>query len=87
MEQPGDLKATLTEALTHPSPALADVRVHRQELSLPPTITLDQATGFNLYAIKAIFSGRGDEILDMAKTNLRQVLTTFVPGLGGTHAE
>ena len=57
-----------------------DVVVNRQELSLPPTISLEQATGFNLYAAKAVLSGRGDEIVDMAKTSLRQELTTLLPG-------
>jgi pyruvate dehydrogenase (quinone) len=37
---------------------------------LPPKITLNQAVGFNLYAMRAILNGRGDEIIDLAKTNL-----------------
>ena len=81
VEHPGDLKESLRAALEHPGPVVVDVKVNRQELSMPPTITLDQAVGFNLYAIKAIISGRGDEILDMATSNMRQVLTTLVPGL------
>jgi hypothetical protein len=36
--------------------------MHRQELSMPPTITLEQATGFGLFMIKAVLNGRGDEI-------------------------
>ena len=79
VENSADLPAALAEALAHPGPALVDVVVKRQELSMPPTISLDQAFGFNLYAAKAILNGRGDEILDMAKTNLRQALTTFLP--------
>ena len=80
VEKPGELREALRAALAHPGPALVDVVVNRQELSLPPTITLEQAVGFNLYALKAILSGRGDEILDLAKTNLRQAVTTFAPG-------
>ncbi len=37
---------------------------------MPPTITAEQALGFSLYMIRAVFSGRGDEVIDLAKTNL-----------------
>ena len=37
---------------------------------MPPTIKLDQAVGFNLWALKAVLNGRGDEVIDLAKTNL-----------------
>ena len=81
VDGPGEVKEALRAALAHPGPVVIDVRVNRQELSMPPTITLDQAVGFNLYAIKAIINGRGDEILDMATSNMRQVLSTLAPGL------
>ena len=51
-------------------PALVDVIVNRQELSLPPTITAQQALGFSLYMVKAVLTGRGDEVIDLVKTNL-----------------
>ena len=84
VERPGDLKEALRTALADPGPVVVDVVVNRQELSMPPTISLEQAVGFNLYALKAIINHRGDEILDLAKTNLRQVLTTFLPGTSST---
>jgi pyruvate dehydrogenase (quinone) len=43
--------------------------VSRQELSIPPTITIEQAKGFNLFMMRAILRGRGDEIIDLVKTN------------------
>jgi pyruvate dehydrogenase (quinone) len=46
------------------------VVVSRQELSMPPTITSEQALGFSLYLIRAVLSGRGDEVIDLATTNL-----------------
>ncbi len=70
VEDPGDLESALTEALAHDGPVLVDVVVNRAELSIPPTITLQQAAGFNLYVLKAVFSGRADEVLDLARTNL-----------------
>ena len=58
------------QALKHDSPALVEVLVSRQELSMPPTITLEQAKGFGLFMAKAVLSGRGDEIIDLARVNL-----------------
>jgi pyruvate dehydrogenase (quinone) len=34
------------------------------------TISLEQMTGFGIFMVKAVLSGRGDEIVDLAKTNL-----------------
>ena len=65
-----DVRATLQKALQHDGPALVEVPVHRQELSMPPTITLDQATGFGMFMLKAVLNGRGDELVDLAKVNL-----------------
>ena len=65
-----DVRPILQQAFEHEGPALVEVAVHRQELSMPPTITLEQATGFGLFMLKAVLSGRGDEIVDLARTNL-----------------
>jgi pyruvate dehydrogenase (quinone) len=70
VEDPGDLKAAVAQALQHDGPALLDVVVNRTELAMPPTIKLEQAVGFNLWALKAVLSGRGDEVIDLARTNL-----------------
>jgi len=67
---PGDLQAALREALAHPGPVVVDAVVNRTELSMPPTIELKQAKGFSLYALKAIMSGRGDELVELATSNL-----------------
>src|ERR1700736_1897309 len=65
-----DVRPMLQQAFKYDGPALVEVLVHRQELSMPPTITLEQATGFGLFMLKAVLSGRGDEIVDLAKVNL-----------------
>jgi len=70
VEDPADVKPALTEAFRHDGPALIDVVVNRMELSMPPTIKLEQAIGFNLWAIKAVLSGRGNELVDLAASNL-----------------
>ena len=56
--------------LAHDGPAVLDVVTATQELSMPPTITAEQIKGFSLWVLRAVMSGRGDEVLDLAKTNL-----------------
>ena len=69
-ERPEQVKIMLSQALEHEGPALVDVAVNRQELSVPPSINLAQIKGFTLYMIKAVLNGKGDEVVDLAKTNL-----------------
>jgi pyruvate dehydrogenase (quinone) len=69
-ETPDQVKPMIAQALQHDGPALVEVLVSRQELSMPPTITLEQAKGFGLFMMRAVLSGRGDEIIDLAKVNL-----------------
>jgi len=69
-ETPEQVRPQLLAALRHDGPALVEVIVNRQELSMPPTITVEQMKGFSLYMIKAVLDGRGTKILDLAKTNL-----------------
>ena len=65
-----DVEPMITQALKYDGPALVEVPVSRQELSMPPTITFEQAKGFSLFMMRAVLSGRGDEIIDLAKVNL-----------------
>lgn len=69
-EVPEQVRPTLLQALNHDGPALVEVLVNRQELAMPPSIELDQMIGFSLYMIKAVLNGRGDEIIDLATTNM-----------------
>ena len=69
-ETPDQVEPAIAEALQYDGPALVEVPVPRQELSMPPTITLEQAKGFSLFMMRAVLSGRGDEILDLARVNL-----------------
>ena len=70
VEYPEELSGAIKEAFSHDGPALIEVLTSRQELSMPPTIELKQAVGFGIFMAKAVLSGRGDEIIDLAKTNL-----------------
>jgi pyruvate dehydrogenase (quinone) len=73
VERSEDLRGALTEAFAYDGPALVDVVTERQELTIPPSVKLDQAKGFALYAMRTLLSGRGDELVDLTKVNLRQV--------------
>jgi pyruvate dehydrogenase (quinone) len=70
VEDPVEVEGAVAAAFAHDGPAVIDVVVNRQELALPPTIKLEQAKGFTLYMLRAVLNGRGDEVLDLAKTNL-----------------
>ncbi|BFU94382.1 MAG: putative thiamine pyrophosphate-containing protein YdaP [Nitrospira sp.] len=69
-ETPEQVRPMIVEALKHNGPALVEVLVNRQELALPPSIEVGQMIGFSLYMIKAVLNGRGDKIIDLAKSNL-----------------
>jgi pyruvate dehydrogenase (quinone) len=69
-EKPEQVEPMLKQAFDHNGPALVDVHVNRQELLIPPSINIEEIKGFTLYMIKAVLNGRGDEIVDLAKTNL-----------------
>ncbi len=70
VEHPQDLRDALTEAFSHDGPALVDVVSARQELVLPPKKTLGQVHDFGVFMLKAVLSGRADEVIDLAKVNL-----------------
>ncbi|GLQ89370.1 ubiquinone-dependent pyruvate dehydrogenase [Dyella flagellata] len=72
VEDPGDLEAALRDAFAHNGPALVDVVTNRQELSLPPKIQLEQMKGFSLWALRTVMNGRGDELIELARSNLRR---------------
>ncbi|MDN4597299.1 ubiquinone-dependent pyruvate dehydrogenase [Leifsonia virtsii] len=70
VERPDELEGALRDAFAHDGPALVDVVTARQELSIPPAITAKQVGGFTLYALRTIMNGRGDELIDLADTNV-----------------
>jgi pyruvate dehydrogenase (quinone) len=70
VEDPGELPNAIRDTLAHDGPAVLDVVTAKQELSMPPTITVEQVKGFSLWVLRAVMSGRGDEVLDLARTNL-----------------
>jgi pyruvate dehydrogenase (quinone) len=70
LEDAADAEGGIAEALAHDGPILVDAVVNRAELAMPPSITVEMAKGFTLYMVKAVLSGRANELIDLAKTNL-----------------
>jgi len=69
-ETPDQVRPMIAQALKHEGPALVEVPVSRQELTMPPTITIEETKNVSLFALKAVLSGRGDEIVDLARISL-----------------
>lgn len=72
-ERSKDLPEVMRAFLAHEGPALLVVKTERQELTIPPSIELEQAKGFALYALRTVLDGKGTQLVDLAKANLRQL--------------
>lgn len=70
---PGDVRAGLTEALSSTGPFLLDLVTDPNALSLPPHITAAQVKGFALAASKVVLTGGVGRMIDMARSNLRNI--------------
>jgi pyruvate dehydrogenase (quinone) len=70
VEDADDLAGAVEDVLSHKGPAVLDVVTASQELSMPPSIKAEEVKGFSLYVLRAIMSGRGDEIVDLLKDNV-----------------
>jgi pyruvate dehydrogenase (quinone) len=73
IEHPSELEDGLREGLTHDRASIIEVITVRRELSIPPKITYDQARGFTRWATRSVFSGHGNEVIEVAKSNLREL--------------
>ncbi len=72
IEDPAEVHDKLAEALAHPGPVVVDAVVNRMELAMPPSINAQMAKGFTMYMIRAVLNGRTDEVVELARTNLRR---------------
>jgi pyruvate dehydrogenase (quinone) len=73
VDKADQLEDALREAFSHDGPALVEVRTARHELSLPPKLTYGELKGFTLYATRTVLSGGGEELIELAQTNLREL--------------
>lgn len=78
VENPEDLEEVIKQAFASDEPAIVDIVVNRQELSLPPKISFEQAHGFTLWMLKAVLNHHGNDLIELAKTNLlRRAISLF----------
>jgi pyruvate dehydrogenase (quinone) len=73
IERPNDVRPGLLEALRHPGPVLVDLVTDPNALSIPPHITVAQMTGFALAATKTVLNGGVGRMLELARSNLRNL--------------
>ncbi|HEY4462032.1 MAG TPA: ubiquinone-dependent pyruvate dehydrogenase [Streptosporangiaceae bacterium] len=73
VDEPTELEGALREAFGHDGPALVDIHVARHELALPPKLSYGEIKGFTLYATRTVLSGDGKELVELTKTNLREL--------------
>ncbi|MFQ6371677.1 ubiquinone-dependent pyruvate dehydrogenase [Shewanella sp. YIC-542] len=69
VSDPKALPQALEDAFDDEGPVVLEVDTAKQELAMPPQIKFEHAKGFSLYMMKAIINGRGDEIVELSKTN------------------
>jgi pyruvate dehydrogenase (quinone) len=72
IEDPTEVQGKLAEALAHPGPVVVDAVVNRMELAMPPKVTAEMAKGFTMYMLRAVLNGRADDIVELARTNVRR---------------
>ena len=73
IEQPVDVRDGLREAFEHTGPALVDLVTDPNALSIPPHVTLSQVKGFTLSAGKIVLDGGVGQMLELARSNVRNI--------------
>jgi pyruvate dehydrogenase (quinone) len=74
LEEPGDVKEALTEALAYEGgPVVVDAVVDPYALSLPSHVPLHAAKGFTLSLAKQVLAGRFDDVIKTMERNVRLV--------------
>ncbi|NEC30325.1 pyruvate dehydrogenase [Streptomyces sp. SID8111] len=73
VEKPKELAGALKSAFRHKGPALVDIVTDPNALSIPPKISKEMVTGFALSASKMVLDGGVGRMVQMARSNLRNV--------------
>jgi pyruvate dehydrogenase (quinone) len=73
IEDPGEVRDGLREALATDGPVVVDALTDPNALAMPPKITGEQVKGFALAMSRAVLSGDASEALNMARSNLRNL--------------
>ncbi|MET8677887.1 pyruvate dehydrogenase [Streptomyces sp. NPDC004647] len=73
VEKPKQLPGALREAFKRKGPALVDIVTDPNALSIPPKISAEMVTGFALSASKIVLDGGVGRMVQMARSNLRNL--------------
>jgi pyruvate dehydrogenase (quinone) len=74
IEEPGDVREGLAEALAHKSgPVVVDAVVDPFALSLPSHVPLHTAVGFTLSVAKQVWNGKMDDVIKMVERNVKLI--------------
>jgi pyruvate dehydrogenase (quinone) len=73
VEKPAGVREALTGAFARPGPALVEVVTDPNALSIPPKLTAQQVRGFALGVGRTVLAGGVGAMLDLARSNLRNV--------------
>ncbi|MBZ4318373.1 pyruvate dehydrogenase [Streptomyces huiliensis] len=73
VEKPKQVRGALRDAFRHKGPALVDIVTDPNALSMPPKISADMVSGFALSAGKMVLDGGVGRMVQMARSNLRNI--------------
>ena len=73
VERKTDLTAAIERAFAHSGPALLDITTDPNAMSAPPKATYQEARGFALAMTRMVLDHRGDQVLELAKDNIREI--------------
>ncbi|WP_419993623.1 pyruvate dehydrogenase [Streptomyces boninensis] len=73
VEKPTEIAHALRDALATKGPALVELITDPNALSIPSKVTLEQVKGFALAAGRTVLDGGVGTMLDMARSNLRNI--------------
>ena len=72
VRRPDQVAPAIAEALAHNGPVLLNMYVNPSELSMPPSLKVEQAKGFSLYMWRQMMDGQLGEAVETIKTNFLQ---------------
>jgi pyruvate dehydrogenase (quinone) len=73
VEEPAQVRDSLTDALESNRPVLVEFVTDPNALSMPPSITAEQIKGFALAASKIVLDGGVGKMIELARSNLRNI--------------
>lgn len=73
VSNPERVQETLNLAFATPGPVLVSVQTDPNALVMPPKVEFEQMKGFAEAMIKLILSGRGEEVWNTAKSNIKNL--------------